>query len=110
AKRKKRNEGADVSANSPTIAIPTKTTIDIARDWVAADRNRHAVQTHIDHMNRMAREMRIVVRSTPPRRKLIVMNGASPAKNRTSFTHCVMILPSTISRGESVVWVIRSRV
>ena len=57
------------------ISIPTKKTADMVRDSDAEERKRLAAHIHMDHMKRTVRESRIVNRSMPPSRKLIVMNG-----------------------------------
>ena len=46
----------------------------------------------------------------PPNRKLIAMNGASPAKSVASFTPCARSFPITTRRGESAVSVMSSNV
>src|SRR5688572_24060766 len=68
----KRSDEPAPSPHRPMNPNPIKTTADIALDVVADDKNRHRAHTHIDHMNSTPSETRIVCRSMPPSRKLIV--------------------------------------
>src|SRR5262245_21567494 len=93
-----------------TTPIITNMNPDITRDLERDERKMQAAQNHNAAMKRIEREITMVRKSIPPRRKLVATKGDKVAHSVTSLMLCDRSFPITMRRGERFVIVTRSNV